>query len=570
VFPVPRSVDLSGTDGDPTVVGTAVDPGIRPQSYRLRIASGGTTIEHRDELGLRYATDTLRQLSAGPVGTGVVEDGPRFAERAFMLDISRDRVPTMATLRWLIDQLGALRYTELQLYTEHTFAWAGHEEVWRDASPLTPSELGDLARHCTAAGLRLVPCVNSFGHMERFLRHERYRPRAECPEGAPALLGDGVVPPTTLAPTADNAAFALDLIREVLAAVPSTRVHIGGDEPFELGYGRSRSLVAERGRSAVYAEHLARIVRPLVDDGREVLFWGDMFVRAPEAVAAMPGGATAVSWWYQAPVPDPPPISRVLGPELAERLELPEDALAGFTAHTRAFADTGFPFWVAPGTSSWNSLVGRWPNARGNIDDAVAVGSDRGADGVLVTDWGDNGHHQPLACSLPAIVHAAAAAWGSPPAAEQQIAGVIDDRLGTEGAGALLIDLGSVDEGLGVRQFNGGALHAALLGTLRPPRRPQIDSERVEAAAAVLDEAMGFAPPGDDRLSVIAAEVRAAATLARVGLGRLAETFDIPQQSLDPGPDLDLAVEAQRAAWLGSSRPGGLADSLRRLPRIDT
>ena len=569
VFPTPRRVDLSGDDGDLTFVGAAVDPDLPIQGYRLRVGLDGTTIDHRDELGLRYAHDTMRQLGGVPVGTGVIEDWPAFPDRGFMLDVSRDRVPTMATLEWLIGLLGRLRFTELQLYTEHTFAWSAHEEVWRDASPFTTDELAVLAVRCRAAGLRLVPCLNGFGHMERFLRHETYRHRAECPDGAPALLGEGTVPPTTLAPTADNAAFALGLFREVLAAVPSARVHVGGDEPFELGLGRSASEVARRGRSVVYAEHLSRIVRPLVDDGHEVLFWGDMLVRAPEQIRSLPAGSTAVAWWYQAPVPDPPPISRVLGPELAERLGLPEDALAGFVAHTRAFHDTGFPFWVAPGTSSWNSLVGRWPNARGNIDDAVAVGTARGARGVLLTDWGDNGHHQPLACSFPALVHAAGATWGPAGHDPAAVPRVIDELLGTS-AGELLVALASVDDGLGVRQFNAGAMHSALLGTLRPPRRARIDAERVRDALGVLHAAVTVELDGDERCSIIQDELQAAAGLARIGVLRLASAFGIDAPDTeDPETALADAVPRQRRAWLRSSRPGGLDDSLARLIDAD-
>ena len=565
VFPAPRRVDLTDGDGSLRTVGVAEDPTLPPQGYRLRIATGGTSIEHRDELGLRYARDTLDQLaSADPVGIGTVEDWPTFTDRGFMLDISRDRVPTMETLEWLIGMLGRLRYTELQLYTEHTFAWKGFEEVWHDASPLTADELGHLAARCRDAGLQLVPCLNGFGHMERFLRHDRHRHRAECPDGAPALVGGGTVAPTTLAPTPENAALALSLFREVLRALPSRRVHVGGDEPFELGYGRSAGEVARRGRTAVYVEHMARIVQPLVDDGYEVLFWGDMLARSPDAAASMPRGSTAVAWWYLPPVDDPPPTAAVLGDELAERLGWPDDALAGFAAHARAFADTGFPFWVAPGTSSWNSLVGRWPTARANIDDAVAVGAERGARGVLLTDWGDNGHHQPLACSLPALAHAAGATWCAAGHRPDAIAGVVDDLLGDAGAGERLVALASVEAGLGVRQFNGGAMHAALLGGLLPPERHRLDADRVAAAAAVLDTAAAWraGAPGS-RLDIVTEEVRAAAALARVGLVRLGAALDV---EVPPAPtDLESAREQQRRAWLRSSRPGGLDDSLGRL-----
>ena len=82
-----------------------------------------------------------------------------------MLDVSRDRVPTMATLRWFVDVLSALGYNELQLYVEHTFEFVGHERVWREASPLTAQEIKELARYAAVGGVELVANLNTFGHM---------------------------------------------------------------------------------------------------------------------------------------------------------------------------------------------------------------------------------------------------------------------------------------------------------------------------------------------------------------------------------------------------------------------
>lgn len=31
---------------------------------------------------------------------------------------------------------------------EHTFAYSGHEEVWKDASPFTPAEIVELHAYC--------------------------------------------------------------------------------------------------------------------------------------------------------------------------------------------------------------------------------------------------------------------------------------------------------------------------------------------------------------------------------------------------------------------------------------
>ena len=47
-----------------------------------------------------------------------------FAVRSYMLDISRDKVPTMGTLKQLVDILARFDYNQFQLYTEHTFAYS--------------------------------------------------------------------------------------------------------------------------------------------------------------------------------------------------------------------------------------------------------------------------------------------------------------------------------------------------------------------------------------------------------------------------------------------------------------
>ena len=54
-----------------------------------------------------------------------------FDHRAYMLDISRDKVPTMSTLRLLVELLARFGYNQLQLYIEHTFAYSAHEAVGR-------------------------------------------------------------------------------------------------------------------------------------------------------------------------------------------------------------------------------------------------------------------------------------------------------------------------------------------------------------------------------------------------------------------------------------------------------
>ena len=104
-----------------------------------------------------------------------------FDVRGYMLDVSRDKVPTLATLKRIVDLLERFGYNQFQLYTEHTFAYSRHKAVWKDASPLTADEVRELDAYCSFKGIELVPNQNSFGHLERWLAFDEYRPLAELP-----------------------------------------------------------------------------------------------------------------------------------------------------------------------------------------------------------------------------------------------------------------------------------------------------------------------------------------------------------------------------------------------------
>jgi hexosaminidase len=488
---------------------------------------------------------------------------PAFARRAYMLDISRDRVPTMDTLDWLVRVLAAAGFNELQLYVEHTFAYTGHETVWSEASPMTHVEMQSLDTTCGRNGIDLVVNMNVFGHMERWLAHEEYRPRAECPDGYASPFGGGSRPAGCLEPTKENAELAVSLARDIASTVVHNRIHIGGDEPFELGDGRSSNRVGEDGRDHVYLEHLNRIMEPLVADGHEVMFWADLFRLDPTLIPKIPAGAVPVVWNYEAPSESS--WAKFLPEEVVYRLGLPEDMHLGFVSHARLFVESETPFWVAPGTATWNTIIGRNQNATGNIADAVSVGTAHGSAGILLTDWGDNGHWQPLAVSLPSIVRCGAAAQLGEMPTDQIVWARIDEICGFDaGTGRLLDELGNIGESIGITAPNGSPLCVVLQKSGLTPFG-EAKPEAVRAAQELLARVtatFSTGSVGGERGEIVAVEMAAAVALAGVGLDRIAKDAGLV---LAAGPALDDVLDAQRVAWLRSSRPGGLDDSIAKV-----
>ena len=130
-----------------------------------------------------------------------------------MLDVSTDKVPTMDTLRAMIARLASWKINQVQLYTEHTFAYRDHPDVHRAASPFTAEEILELDAFCADRHVELVPNQNALGHMNRWLAHERYRPLAIAPDGFVDPFGI-TRPPMTIDPTNPQ---SMALVRGLLA-----------------------------------------------------------------------------------------------------------------------------------------------------------------------------------------------------------------------------------------------------------------------------------------------------------------------------------------------------------------
>ncbi|MDX2117934.1 MAG: family 20 glycosylhydrolase [Planctomycetota bacterium] len=376
-----------------------------PDGYRLTIDGVNrppASIQAATHQGMRHAVATLMQL-LNQFGSSLpavrITDAPVFNVRGVMLDVSRDRVPTMQHLFEIVDQLAALKCNHLQLYTEHTFAYAGHEEVWQGWSALTPDEMRRLDEYCIARGITLAANQNCFGHLASWMKHPRYEPLAE-------ITGDWQFyewkrsGPFSLCPS-DPGSIALvdDLLGQLLPNFSSKLVNINCDETADVGQGRSREDVARRGKAAVYFEFVEKVVECCTRRGFKPMFWADIALgldRGGNAadIANIPRDLIAVAWDYEPTAP------------FRRWCELLKKS-------TRDGSER--EVWLCPGSSSWRSFTGRTTERRGNIDRAIADGrataGGGGASGILVGDWGDVGHRQTWPIALHGIVDALDGAW---------------------------------------------------------------------------------------------------------------------------------------------------------------
>ena len=555
LLPVPRT--MAFTDGHMVPVGPParrIDPSLPAQGYVLRIDRGGVELVAADDAGLFYGDATLAQLARlgdGELPLGEVHDHPDLPVRGVMLDISRDKVPTMATLQSMIDRLASLKVNQVQLYAEHTFAYSNHHEVHAAASPLDAGEIRELDEFCAARHVELVPNQNCLGHMNRWLAHERYRGLAIEPNGFVDPYGITRAPMTIEPTNPGSLALVRELLGELLPLFSSRRVHVGLDEAWELPHARIGDFLG-----------WVRTLRALPElAGREMLMWGDMVTARPDDIAGLPDGVTVCEWGYD----DGHPFDQRCG----------------------ALAAAGVPFWVAPGTSSWMSILGRISNAMADCRQAAAAALAHGGGGFLNTDWGDCGHMQQAVVSEPGLAYGAAVSWCLESNAGLDLRAslsthVFDDSTGgladavlTLGDAHLLVapqfpNMSTLVTNLYFPQFPvGRGLTAGLTASQLDAVDGCLESARQSARAARpgRNDAAQLVDEVEFSIDLIALLVRDMRARLR-GDGSIGSVEALERARL--GATLDALVPRYRALWLARNRPGGLDDSLTWIENLRT
>ncbi|MGA8216102.1 MAG: beta-N-acetylhexosaminidase [Candidatus Sulfotelmatobacter sp.] len=328
--------------------------------------------------GLFYGVQTLRQLLRQDDGKLIcpavsIRDWPSMEWRGVQDDISRGPIPTEDYMKRQIRTLAAYKVNLFALYMEHVFDFASQPLLAPKEAALTPKEINALVDYARNLYVTILPEQQTFGHLHHMLKYEIYSDVAERPHGH------------VLTPTKEQ---SYDIIKAMYADMvplfPGPFLHVGGDEPFELGHGQTAARVAEVGLGRVYLEHMQKVFEILQPYHKQLMFWGDIALKYPQLLSILPKDMIAVPWDY--------------------------DAKPSFESIIKPYRDAGLRVVVAPGTQTWNQL---WPNldvGYVNIRNFVRDGQKLGAIGMLNTTWNDDGEAL-YGMAWPTLLFGAAAGW---------------------------------------------------------------------------------------------------------------------------------------------------------------
>ncbi len=537
-----------------------VDPTVieNPQGYYLTIKPDRICIKGADKSGLFYGVQTLKQIISQAKNNQLncveIYDWPDFPDRGIMLDISRDKVYRINTLLTLIDQFASWKINQLQLYTEHTFTYLGHEVVWRDSSPMTPEDILQLDQYCRDRYIELVPNQNSFGHMSRWLKHPQYQHLAETLEPIQTPWGHIQKEPFSLSPVLHESLRLISgLYDQLLPNFSSKMINVGCDETFDIGMGKSKGAVNKKGKGQVYLDYLMSLDAEVRRRGYTMQFWGDIILQHPELIPQLPKDIIALNWGYEKDHP--------------------------FEQEAACFNAANVPFYVCPGTSSWNSIGGRIDNMLENCLHASRYGLINAATGYLNTDWGDNGHWQQLPISYPGFTAGAAYAWCLESNQDMDLERVLNHFVfkdSSKAIGKILLEIGNEYKAWGLNIPNSSPLFWMLQEPAENLQQYALDDPRpiyksLERLAFNLQE-LDKATPGRHDALLLKDEIRFTIRMIQFACRRSLNIIDSANITKSEYNlcEINGLISDFITIWLKRNRPGGLTDSLARFNHLQS
>ncbi|HLJ06413.1 MAG TPA: family 20 glycosylhydrolase [Acetobacteraceae bacterium] len=296
--------------------------------YRIVVGAQGIRVIANSPAGAFYGGVTLWQLltppgwvrgTAAEIAEGVIDDHPRFAWRALLLDSGR-HFQSVADIEKLIDwmsldKLNVLLWhltedqgwrLEIPKYPALTKTGACRKAVGLDieltGAPdkpycgfYTEADVREVVRYAAARFVTVVPEIDLPGHSQAAVATY---PWLGVTGERPSVWTNWGISPWLLKPDEKTLEFVNDVLDEAMQLFPSRYVSIGGDEADKQQWNASPELRAQMRRlglanmDQLQGWFTSRVADHLVKHGRTPVGWDDELV----AGAKLPASEVVMSW----------------------------------------------------------------------------------------------------------------------------------------------------------------------------------------------------------------------------------------------------------------------------------
>lgn len=191
-----------------------------------------------------------------------------FKKLGIMLDCSRNAVMRVEEVENMIDNMRAMGYNTLMLYTEDTYEVNNRPYFGYLRGRYSKEELKRIDAYAAENGIELMPCIQTLAHVNALMRWPEFIEMRDCED----ILCVG-----------DEKVYSLleDIFSTLSETFTSRTVNIGMDEAYLMGRGRYMDINGVKDRTEILLTHLNRVSEIAAKYGFELLMWSDSFSGLP-------------------------------------------------------------------------------------------------------------------------------------------------------------------------------------------------------------------------------------------------------------------------------------------------
>jgi hexosaminidase len=298
------------------------------EHYTLQVDKKGISIKGGSEGALFMALQTLNQILIGDICNTAdkkvehikIDDKPRFAHRAVMIDPARHFLP-VEDVKFFIDQMARFKFNTLQLHLTDDQGWRieikSHPKLTEtgafrnngktpspDNGYYTHDDIKELIAYAGQRNIEIIPELDIPGHSVAILKAYpelgcafRHNDNKDLGNTTNMML---------CAHNKDVYAIYEDIIEEIAMLFPSKKIHLGGDEAAvkenwakcndclammqDAGYDKPSQLMIP------FFNRMLDIVRK---NGKEAILWCELdniWPPANDYLFPYPNDVTLVTW----------------------------------------------------------------------------------------------------------------------------------------------------------------------------------------------------------------------------------------------------------------------------------
>lgn len=355
------------------------------ESYVMDITNDGIVIEAPSVVGAFYGVQTLRQLLENEkVYACHIEDAPDFGFRGFYHDVTRGRIPTLDTLKELVDYMAYMKLNSLQLYVEHSFAFREFADSIEETGCITAEEIRELDDYCYENFIELIPSMSCFGHLYVLLEKPQYKHLqvAKDYENTHIYWYERMAHHTIDPLHPESFPLIKSMIDQFIPLFRSDKFNICCDETFDLKNGKHKDM----NTGELYITFANQLIDYVKSQGKQVMMWGDVLLEHPERVSDIPEDVLLLNWHYGADAENAEQKVKLLQEQKRTQI-------------------------VCPATWAWNHFNELLCASIPNITIMTDLAHKYGAMGILNTNWGDYGDPCSFDLSLFGLAYGAARSW---------------------------------------------------------------------------------------------------------------------------------------------------------------